>query len=111
MGRGVPITSGCENQCGLHLGEKEGCQNPLDLEEKVFRFKGLNMDSLSHKITHTGLQCRGMSLTRAMDKWERTEFTCFRVRAEEQGSGQLSPGTEALAGAIAPLLSPPLPSQ
>ena len=64
------------------------------------------MDSFTHKLICSGVQCRGSSSKSARDMQGGTELTSITGRAGGVGRGQSSsPGMEAPAGTMA-LLSP-----
>ena len=51
-------------------------------------------------LTSSGLQCRCSNSKSTREIQGGTKLTNIRVKLEGNGSGWLSPGTEALAGAI-----------
>lgn len=52
-----------------------------------------------HKITHSEFQCLGSSSKITRYIWGGAELTSFKMKAEGQSSGQLSPWMEVLADA------------
>lgn len=83
------MTSGCENQQGLHIrSETEGCWCPKCL----FLLRGPCTDLVAHKLIHPKLA--GVAVKKHI--WGKTELISFRVRA--RGAGHFSAGMELQVG-------------